>query len=50
MMGSRVRVLFQREVQEGVVAGIDIDGALLLEDKMGAIRRIIAGDASIMKG
>jgi BirA family biotin operon repressor/biotin-[acetyl-CoA-carboxylase] ligase len=50
MMGSRVRVLFQREVQEGVVAGIDLDGALLLEDKMGAIRRIIAGDASIMKG
>ncbi len=50
MTGSRVRVLFQGEVQEGVVVGIDLDGALLLDDERGAVRRIIAGDASIMKG
>lgn len=50
MTGSRVRVLFQGEVQEGVVVGIDLDGALLLDDELGAVRRIIAGDASIMKG
>ncbi|MBA4421748.1 MAG: biotin--[acetyl-CoA-carboxylase] ligase [Syntrophus sp. (in: bacteria)] len=50
MTGRRVRVLFQGEAQEGVVVGIDDDGALLLEDELGAVRRIIAGDASIVKG
>ena len=50
MTGSRVRVLFQGDVQEGEVVGIDLDGALLLDDERGAVRRIIAGDASIMKG
>jgi len=50
MTGSRVRVLFQGDVQEGVVVGIDLDGALLLDDELGVVRRIIAGDASIMKG
>jgi BirA family transcriptional regulator, biotin operon repressor / biotin---[acetyl-CoA-carboxylase] ligase len=50
MTGSRVRVLFQGEVQEGIVAGIDLDGALLLEDERGVVRRVMAGDASIMKG
>lgn len=50
MTGSRVRVLFQGEVQEGMVIGIDHDGALLLDDGLGAVRRIIAGDASVVKG
>lgn len=50
MTGSRVRVLFQGELQEGVVVGIDHDGALLLDDERNDIRRIIAGDASIVKG
>jgi BirA family biotin operon repressor/biotin-[acetyl-CoA-carboxylase] ligase len=50
MEGSIVRVLFQGEVQEGVFAGIDGDGALLLADSLGSIRRVTAGDASIMKG
>lgn len=50
MLGRRVRVLFQGEVQEGLVVGIDLDGALLLDDERGVVRRIIAGDASIMKG
>jgi BirA family transcriptional regulator, biotin operon repressor / biotin---[acetyl-CoA-carboxylase] ligase len=50
MTGRRVRVLFQGEVREGVVVGIDFDGALLLDEERGAVRRIIAGDASIMKG
>ncbi len=50
MTGSRIRVFFQGEVQEGAVVGIDLDGALLLEDERGAVRRIVAGDASIMKG
>lgn len=50
MEGSRVRVLFQGELQEGMFAGIDGDGALLLDDALGSVRRITAGDASIMKG
>jgi BirA family transcriptional regulator, biotin operon repressor / biotin---[acetyl-CoA-carboxylase] ligase len=50
MTGSRIRILFQGEVQEGAVVGLDPYGALLLEDEHGAVRRIIAGDASIMKG
>jgi len=49
MEGKRVRVHFRDEVQEGVVAGVDHDGALLLTDALGAIRRITAGDASIVK-
>jgi BirA family biotin operon repressor/biotin-[acetyl-CoA-carboxylase] ligase len=50
MGGSIVRVLFQGEVQEGVFAGIDGDGALLLADALGSLRRITAGDVGIMKG
>jgi biotin-(acetyl-CoA carboxylase) ligase len=50
MAGKRVRVLFRSEVQEGVVEGIDRDGALLLADGQGNVRRITAGDATIMKG
>jgi len=50
MGGSLVRVLFQGEVQEGMFAGIDSDGALLLADARGSLRRITAGDVGIMKG
>jgi BirA family transcriptional regulator, biotin operon repressor / biotin---[acetyl-CoA-carboxylase] ligase len=50
MAGKHVRVLFRDEVQEGVVEGIDRDGALLIADGRGEVRRITAGDATIMKG
>jgi BirA family transcriptional regulator, biotin operon repressor / biotin---[acetyl-CoA-carboxylase] ligase len=50
MAGKQVRILFRDEVQEGVVEGIDRDGALLIADGRGEIRRITAGDATIMKG
>ncbi len=50
MGGSLVRVLFQGEAQEGMFAGIDSDGALLLADARGSVRRMTAGDAGIMKG
>jgi BirA family biotin operon repressor/biotin-[acetyl-CoA-carboxylase] ligase len=50
MTGSRVQVIFHGEVQEGVVVGIDLDGALMLANELGVVRRIIAGDASIVKG
>ena len=49
MAGKRLRVLFLDEVREGVFAGIDEDGALLIADEQGAVRRITAGDATIMK-
>jgi BirA family biotin operon repressor/biotin-[acetyl-CoA-carboxylase] ligase len=49
MEGRRIRVLFHDEVREGRVAGIDHDGALLLADGPGALLRITAGDATIMK-
>jgi BirA family transcriptional regulator, biotin operon repressor / biotin---[acetyl-CoA-carboxylase] ligase len=50
MAGRHVRILFRDEVQEGVVEGIDQDGALLISDGRGEVRRITAGDATIMKG
>ena len=50
MAGRTVRVLFRDEVREGRMAGIDGDGALLLADGRGEIRRIVAGDATIVKG
>jgi BirA family biotin operon repressor/biotin-[acetyl-CoA-carboxylase] ligase len=50
MVGQNVRILFDSEVKEGVVAGIDDDGALLLVLPGGATERIIAGDATIVKG
>jgi BirA family biotin operon repressor/biotin-[acetyl-CoA-carboxylase] ligase len=49
MAGKRVRVRFREEVREGVVAGIDQDGALLLADGQGKVVRIVAGDATLMK-
>jgi BirA family transcriptional regulator, biotin operon repressor / biotin---[acetyl-CoA-carboxylase] ligase len=49
MAGKTVRVLFRDEVQEGVVQGIDRDGALLISHSRGGLRRITAGDATIMK-
>jgi BirA family biotin operon repressor/biotin-[acetyl-CoA-carboxylase] ligase len=50
MAGKHVRILFRDEMQEGVVEGIDRDGALLIADGRGEVRRITAGDATIMKG
>ncbi|MCE5263998.1 MAG: biotin--[acetyl-CoA-carboxylase] ligase [Deltaproteobacteria bacterium] len=49
MAGKRVRVLFRDEVKEGMVAGIDRDGALLISGSRGGLRRITAGDATILK-
>lgn len=49
MAGRPVRIRFRDEVQEGVVEGIDRDGALLISDSQGEVRRITAGDATILK-
>lgn len=48
MAGRRVRLLFRGEEREGRVAGIDEDGALLLSDDRGDIRRVTAGDVRIL--
>lgn len=50
MVGKNVRVLFGNEIKEGAVSGIDDDGALLLAASGGGVERIIAGDATVMKG
>ncbi len=50
MVGKNVRVLFGKEIKEGAFSGIDDDGALLLAVSGGGVERIIAGDATIMKG
>ncbi len=49
MAGKPVRILFGKEILEGTMAGIDRDGALLLSDARGGVRRILAGDATILK-
>ena len=49
MAGKRIRVLFRDEVREGAFAGIDRDGALLIADEQGAVSRITAGDATIIR-
>jgi BirA family biotin operon repressor/biotin-[acetyl-CoA-carboxylase] ligase len=49
MVGQRARVLFRDEVQEGIVTGIDRDGALLIRPDSGSVLRVVAGDATILK-
>jgi len=49
MTGKRIRVLFGDEMREGMFAGIDRDGALLIADERGVVSRITAGDATIIK-
>lgn len=49
MTGKRIRITFKDEIQTGKVEGIDDDGALLIIDSGGSLRRIFAGDASIIK-
>ena len=49
LLGKHIEVTFGREVQAGEVLGIDVDGALLLRDERGEEKRILAGDASVVK-
>jgi BirA family biotin operon repressor/biotin-[acetyl-CoA-carboxylase] ligase len=44
LRGRRVRVTLLDQTVFGLAKGIDRDGALLLEDDGGALRRIVAGD------
>lgn len=47
---KQVRVVFGSEVLEGEMVGLDGDGALLVQDWSMAIKRVIAGDASLGEG
>ncbi|MDD5775637.1 MAG: biotin--[acetyl-CoA-carboxylase] ligase, partial [Candidatus Omnitrophica bacterium] len=44
ILGRRITVAYKDEFQAGVVTGIAEDGAILMQDKDGAGRRVIAGD------
>jgi BirA family transcriptional regulator, biotin operon repressor / biotin---[acetyl-CoA-carboxylase] ligase len=48
--GRRVTVSAPGETYEGACAGIDDEGALLLETEGGAVRRVLAGDVTIAAG
>jgi BirA family biotin operon repressor/biotin-[acetyl-CoA-carboxylase] ligase len=49
MVGKRIQVVFNDNVQAGEVLGIDDFGALIIADENDVIRRVMAGDASIVK-
>jgi biotin-(acetyl-CoA carboxylase) ligase len=50
MVGKQARVIFNNGIESGKVLGIDDFGALVISDKNGKTKRIIAGDASVVKG
>ncbi len=50
MVGKQARVIFKDDIASGKVLGVDNFGALIISDEKGEIRRVIAGDASVVKG
>ncbi|MGA3207594.1 MAG: biotin--[acetyl-CoA-carboxylase] ligase [Syntrophales bacterium] len=50
MVGKQARVIFKNDIESGKVLGIDDFGALVISDEKGKIKRVIAGDASVVKG
>lgn len=49
MVGKRTRVIFNNDIESGKVLGLDDFGALVISDEKGKIKRVIAGDASVVK-
>lgn len=49
MAGKRIQVDFCGNIQTGEMLGIDEFGALLVSDEEGTIKKIIAGDATVIK-
>ncbi|MDQ5984644.1 MAG: Bifunctional ligase/repressor BirA [Syntrophus sp. SKADARSKE-3] len=50
MLGKRIQVVFNSEIQTGIATGIDDDGTIIMKDEKGVMSRVTAGDVSIMKG
>jgi biotin-(acetyl-CoA carboxylase) ligase len=50
MLEKPVQVVFNNNIASGKVLGVDDFGALIISDEKGAIKRVIAGDASVVKG
>jgi BirA family biotin operon repressor/biotin-[acetyl-CoA-carboxylase] ligase len=48
-LGKKVKISFQGNESSGIAAGVDDDGALLLERNDGGIEKVLAGDVSIME-
>jgi len=49
LKGKRVRVQMLEQAILGKAMGIDIDGALILEDERGFVQRIVAGEVIPME-
>ncbi len=49
MVGKKIQVVFSDNVQAGEVLGVDDFGALIIADENDVIRRVMAGDATIVK-
>ena len=49
MSGKRIRMVLHDHVQEGDMLGIDEYGSLLLRDETGVVKKMMAGDASVLK-
>ncbi len=49
MVGKQVRLIFRNDKESGKVLGIDDFGALVISDEEGKTKRVMAGDASVMK-
>jgi biotin-(acetyl-CoA carboxylase) ligase len=49
MVGKHIQVVFNENVQAGEVLGIDDFGALIIADENDIIRRVMAGDTTIVK-
>jgi BirA family biotin operon repressor/biotin-[acetyl-CoA-carboxylase] ligase len=49
MIGKQAQVVFQGDVKTGEVIGIDEYGALILQDEKGKLKRIMAGDATVIR-
>ena len=46
-LGRSIQVLTGAEKWRGLAIDLDPDGALLVRDEAGAVRRVVAGDVSI---
>lgn len=48
ILGKPIRVVQRDESQDGVVTGIDADGAILMRQENGSVQRVIAGDVLLL--